>query len=233
MHIQPFRRKQDWLYSEMNWLSLLLSLLLKKYGHHFSALIWDLQAQPPATPAAATEALQHRPASEQAARPCLWLTALGKGHTDRALVRCFSATHKRPASRGLGTHSVTGKGRGSSTKHQLTGHSEGGEEDKQAAALPPGPSPGPDLPTPWDAAPGPAASSDPRWTGHGPFRGLGTPRSPLPPFTPNGDPRQPPAALRCPGGGPCPGRDPQRSASRCSASRPGPPRFGPPPLPRA
>lgn len=79
MHIQPFRRKQGWLYSEMNWLSLFLSLLLKKYGHCFSALIWDLQAQPPATPAAATEALQHRPASEQAARPCLWLTALGRG----------------------------------------------------------------------------------------------------------------------------------------------------------
>lgn len=91
----------------------------------------------------------------------------GKGHTGRALVRCFSATHKRPASRGLRTHSVTGKGRGSSAKHQLTGHSEGGEEDKQAAALPPGPtcpprgtSPPAPRPAPTRAGPGTVPSGD-------------------------------------------------------------------------
>lgn len=227
MHIQPFRRKQDWLYSEMNWLSLLLSLLLKKYGHGFSALIWDLQAQPPATPAAATEALQHRPASV-----CGW-PPWGRG--TRAGRSCDASRRHtrdpRPAGSGHTLWRERGEALQSSTNWQ--GTAKGERRINKRQLCPRAPRPGPTCPPRGTPPTGPAASSDPRWTGHGPFRGLGTPRSPLPPFTPNGDPRQPPAALRCPGGGPCRGRDPQRSASRCSASQPGPPRFGPPPLPRA
>lgn len=184
MHIQPFRRKQGWLYSEMNWLSLFLSLLLKKHGHRFSALIWDLQAQPPATPAAATEALQHRPASEQAARPCLWLTALERG--TRAGRSCDASRRHtrdpRPAGSGHTLWRERGEALQPSTNWQ--GTAKGERRINKRQLYPRAPRPGPTCPPRGTSPPAPRPAPTRAGPGTVPSGNSGRRARPFPPSLP-------------------------------------------------
>lgn len=184
MHIQPFRRKQGWLYSEMNWLSLFLSLLLKKYGHGFSALIRDLQAQPPATPAAATEALQHRPASEQAARPCLWLTALERG--TRAGRSCDASRRHtrdpRPAGSGHTLWRERGEALQPSTNWQ--GTAKGERRINKRQLCPRAPHPGPTCPPRGTSPPAPRPAPTRAGPGTVPSGDSGRRARPFPPSLP-------------------------------------------------